>query len=178
MPQLRNRTAKGADVRIWLALAVAAAVSGPAPAALDAREADGPRTEAPVETVGSVKTVKGEARIVRGGQPLRAEVGTRLLLHDVLQTGTDASLGVVLRDETAIALGPLSELAIKDFAFKPAEGVFASLVAMVKGTMVYITGRIARLAPGAVRVETPVGVAAVRGTKVLVEVKERKAGRR
>jgi hypothetical protein len=165
-------------VRIWLAIAIAAAVSGLAPAALEAREAGDPPAQPPTDVVGTVKTVKGDARIARAGQTLRAEVGTRLLRNDVLQTGASASLGVVLHDETAIALGPLSELEIKDFAFKPAEGLFASVVAMIKGTMVYVTGRIAKLAPGAIRVETPVGVAAVRGTKILVEVKEQKAGRR
>jgi hypothetical protein len=165
-------------VRIWLGLALAAAVSGLAPTALGARAADQAQAQPAGDAVGSVRTVKGDARVVRAGQTLRAEIGTRLQLHDVLQTGIDASLGVVLRDETAIALGPRSELEIKDFLFKPAEGLFASVVAMVKGTMVYITGRIAKLAPGTVKVETPVGVAAVRGTKILVEVKEQKAGGR
>lgn len=165
-------------MKIWLALALAVALTGLAPAALDARQAGTPQAPPADEAVGSVKTVKGDARIVRAGQILPATVGTRLLLHDVLQTGPDASLGIVLRDDTAIALGPRSEIAIKDFTFEPAEGLFASVVSMVKGTMVYITGRIAKLAPGTVKVETPVGVAAVRGTKILFDVKEYKGGRR
>jgi hypothetical protein len=178
MPRRGIRITKGVDVRFWLSLALAAAVAVLAPTALDARAADDLQAQTAGDPIGSVRTVKGDAQIVRAGQVLRAEVGTRLLLHDVLRTGTDASLGVVLHDETAVALGPRSELEIKDFVFKPADGLFASVVAMVKGTMVYITGRIAKLAPGAIKVETPVGVAAVRGTKILVEVPEKAGDRR
>ena len=165
-------------MKLCLAFALAAAVSVLAPAAIGARPADIQKDQPTGEVIGSVRTVKGDARIVRAGQRLPAEIGTRLLLHDVLETGASASLGVVLRDETAIALGPGSELALKDFAFKPAEGLFASVVAMVKGTLVYITGRIAKLAPGTVKVETPVGVAAIRGTKLLIEVKGPETGGR
>lgn len=119
---------------------------------------------------GSVKTLRGDAFIVRDGRRTAPEVGTRLYAQDVLHTGKDGAMGIILRDDTTLSIGPSSELALKEFVFRPKEGLFSSVTRIVKGTLVYITGRIARLAPKSVTVETPVGVIAVRGTKILVKV--------
>jgi len=145
------------------AAAVAATAQPPQSAAGPARE------EA---VIGTVQTVKGAAFILRGGQRLPAERGTRLQARDVVRTGKGAALGLVLRDETAISLGPSSELALREFVYKPSEGLFASVLSFVRGTMVYIAGRMARLAPSSNRIETPVGVAAARGTKFLIVIPE------
>lgn len=126
------------------------------------------QTPAP-EAAGSITTLKGAAFILRGGQRLPAAIGARLFPQDGLQTGHDGSIGVVLRDDTALSLGPDSEVALKDFVFQPKDGLFASVLRLVKGTMVYLSGRIAKLAPNSMKVETPVGVVAVRGTKFLVK---------
>lgn len=131
-----------------------------------------PVAEAPDQerVAGSVKTLKGEAFIVRDGRKTAPEVGTRLYPQDVLHTGKNGAMGIILRDDTALSIGPSTELALKEFVFRPKEGVFSSVTKIVKGTLVYITGRIARLSPKSVTVETPVGVIAVRGTKILVKV--------
>lgn len=122
--------------------------------------------------VGTVQTLKGSAYIVRGGQRLSAGRGTKIYQQDVIRTEKGGAVGLVLRDETAVSLGPSSELAVREFIYKPSEGVFSSVLSFVRGTMVYIAGRIAKLAPASMRVETPVGVAAARGTKFLVAVPE------
>ncbi len=131
----------------------------------DPQQASGTDTAA-----GSIKTLKGEATIVRNGQEILAELGSRVYSEDVLRTGEDGSLGIILRDDTTVSLGNSSELRMKEFAFKPNEGVFAVALKMVKGTFVYVSGRIAKLAPEAVKVETPVGVVAVRGTKFMAKI--------
>jgi hypothetical protein len=129
-----------------------------------------PQATATDTAAGSVKTLKGEAIIVRNGQEIPAELGSRVYAEDVLRTGKGASLGIILRDDTTVSLGPSSELGMKEFAFKPNEGLFAVALDMVKGTFVYVSGRIAKLAPDAVKVETPVGVVAVRGTKFMAKI--------
>ncbi|HEY6839476.1 MAG TPA: FecR domain-containing protein [Geobacteraceae bacterium] len=124
------------------------------------------------KVIGSVKTLKGEGVIVREGVTIVPEPGTRLYQTDVVRTGKDGAMGIILRDETALAIGPSSELSLKEFVFRPKEGMFASVVRFVRGTLVYITGQIARLSPDSVKVETPVGFAAVRGTKFLIKIGE------
>jgi len=75
-----------------------------------------------------------------------------------------------LRDDTTLSLGPNSELKLSDFQFKPDEGILGMTLNMLKGTLVYISGQIAKLAPGSAKVATPAGIAAVRGTQLLIEV--------
>ncbi|MBX7259585.1 MAG: FecR family protein [Candidatus Hydrogenedentes bacterium] len=128
--------------------------------------------QAPVsDEVGSVKTVKGSVSIVSGGQTISAAVGTRLHVADVLKTEKDGSVGVILKDDTVISLGPSSELEMKDFKFEPKEEEYSFVTRMVRGTFVYVSGLIGKLSPESVKMETPVGIIAVRGTKLLIRIK-------
>ena len=130
------------------------------------------------DLVGSIATVKGAAQVIRGDQELAAEKGVRLYASDVIRTGEGGGVGIVLRDDTTLSLGPSSELTMSEFKFKPDEGVLGMTLAMAKGTLVYISGQIAKLAPGSARIETPAGVAAVRGTELMVEAPAAKAPKR
>jgi hypothetical protein len=120
--------------------------------------------------VGSVRTLAGSAVIIRQGQELPVALGDRLLAEDVVRTGADGSIGIVLRDDTLVSLGPASELEMTEFDFRPDESAFSLVINLVKGTFVYMSGRIGKLAPEAVKVETPVGIVAVRGTRFLVKI--------
>jgi hypothetical protein len=135
-----------------------------------AQVVENPAQAKPAASVGSVKIVHGEVFILREGKHLPAAVGSPVQVRDVVHTGPDGSVGLVLRDDTSLSLGPSSELALKSFTFQPNEGLFGALIGMVKGTLVYISGRISKLAPGSVKLETPVGIVAVRGTKLLVKI--------
>jgi hypothetical protein len=129
------------------------------------------------ELMGSVTNVKGPVHVVREGQEITAEKGLRLYPSDVIQTGEGGGIGVVLRDDTTLSLGSSSELKMSEFKFKPDEGILGLTLSVMKGTMVYISGQIAKLAPGSAQIETPAGVAAVRGTELLVEVPASKAAK-
>ena len=93
-----------------------------------------------------------------------------VLASDLLRTGSDGRLAITLDDDTRLSLGPDTEVSLQQFAFAPAEGQVSMVLRMVKGALSYISGRIARLSPSSVRIETPTSVIAVRGTHVLVRV--------
>jgi hypothetical protein len=122
------------------------------------------------EIVGCIKTTTGGAVVVRGAQTTPATGGMHLLMNDVLRTSADGHLGVLLQDGTGIGLGPNTELKIDTFIYEPAQGKLALGLRLVRGVMAYFSGRIARLAPGAVTVETPVGVIGLRGTHLAVSL--------
>jgi hypothetical protein len=124
-----------------------------------------PATEVPA---GRVKVVSGTASIVRGGQPQAVQVGARLFESDVLRTGSDGQISVMLNDETRVSLGPNTEVALASFAFEPAESRLALALRIIQGAISLVSGRIARLKPDAVRIETPSSVIGVRGTHVLI----------
>ncbi len=121
---------------------------------------------------GFLKTVKGSASIIREGKPIPAAVGARVFKDDTLSTGPDGSLGIIFLDDTVMSLGPRSVVALKDFEFSPAEGRLSIIVRMMKGTAVFLSGIIAKLAPKAVRIETPKANIGVRGTRFAVKVEE------
>lgn len=123
------------------------------------------------EAIGTVHAVTGSAAVVRADEVIPAEKGLRLYEDDVLRTESEATLGIILRDDTTFSLGPSSEMAMNEFEFDPSEGLFSMAVRFVKGTFVYISGKIGELSPGAVEVETPVGIVAVRGTEFLARIK-------
>lgn len=122
------------------------------------------------QEVGQVKAVSGSVTIVRGDSAIAAVVGFPLRESDQVQTGADGRLGVTLRDETRLSFGPNTRLELSRFAFSPAEDRLALTLRLVRGTLSYISGRIAKLAPGAVAIETPTSVIGVRGTHLAIEV--------
>jgi hypothetical protein len=120
--------------------------------------------------IGLVKVAEGVATVQRGDATLQAQLGLALQEGDVLRTGADGRLGVVLRDDTRLSLGPESEIQISHFVFAPAQGRLALVAKMVRGVMAFVSGNIAKLSPDAVRIETPVAILGVRGTQFLAKV--------
>jgi FecR protein len=120
--------------------------------------------------IGLVKVTEGMATVQRGNETLPASLGLALQEGDVLRTGADGRMGVVLRDDTRLSLGPESEIRIDRFLFAPSKGHLALVVKMARGVMAFVSGNIAKLSHDAVRVETPVAIVGVRGTQFLVKV--------
>ena len=128
--------------------------------------------DAAADAIGHIQTLQGQAFILRAGTTLPATTGAELRKNDLVRTGKPAAVGIVLTDDTTISLGSNSELSLDDYSFDPKQGKFALALRMVKGTFSYITGQIVKLAPDAAKVQTPDATIAVRGTKLLVEIKD------
>lgn len=120
------------------------------------------------QPIGLIKVANGDAAITRNGQRLAARAGGQLYQMDVLSTGAKGSLGVILRDDTTLSLGPASEIHLQQFAYKPAEHKLGMVVKFARGMISYMSGKIAKLAPGSVRLETPTATLGVRGTSLAV----------
>jgi hypothetical protein len=123
--------------------------------------------------IGSVKSAQGHAVVRRGSGAIPASEGLRLELNDVLVTSADGRLGAILGDGTRLSLGPNTELTVDRFVYQPAEGKFDLLLRLGRGLLAYISGRIARISPQSVTLETPVGVIGLRGTKFAVSIEGR-----
>lgn len=120
--------------------------------------------------IGSIKTLEGKVEITRQDRAVKAGAGSRIYGQDTIKTGANGSVGIILRDDTIISLGPDSTLDMKEFRFDPLEKDFSLVCRMLKGTFIFISGVIAKLAPEAVKLETPDGTVAVRGTRFAVLV--------
>jgi hypothetical protein len=122
--------------------------------------------------IGAVQKTSGSASVIRQGQTFPAQPGFKVRMNDILQTGPGGSMGVVFQDETALSLGPDSLLAIDEYVFAPKKGKFSIVLKMLKGTAVYFSGLISKLAPDAARFETPSASVGIRGTKFAVKVED------
>jgi len=122
------------------------------------------------EAAGRIKVVSGSAFIIRGGEQVAAQAGQMVFQADVLRTGADGRIGVTLEDETRISLGPASEARLDRFVFKPADGLLGLVLRVSRGVAAYVSGRIAKLAPDSIRLETPAAIVGIRGTTVAIRV--------
>ena len=124
---------------------------------------------------GRIKIASGAAFIVRANSTIDAQAGQDVFEADTLRTGNDGRLGLTLKDDTRLSLGPNSEIRLDRFTFAPAEGRFAFALKVVRGVAAYVSGRIAKIAPDAVRLETPSAIVGVRGTTLVMRAPQ--AGR-
>jgi hypothetical protein len=124
------------------------------------------------EIIGTVRNSTGEAAITREGRLLPASEGTKLFAGDTLSTGSDGSLGIILRDDSTLSLGPGSRFVIQKFLFSPAKGQLGLLGRLTRGTMAYLSGLIEKLSPESVRFETPTASIGIRGTYFAVKTGE------
>lgn len=122
------------------------------------------------EVVGYVKTVQGDASLVVAGNTVKAEPGTPVHAANVLKTGKPGAMGVTLKDNTMLSIGPDTELVVDAFDYAPAQGALKLAANLTKGSLNYVSGIIAKLKPDAVSVRTPSGNIGVRGTHFVVTV--------
>lgn len=120
---------------------------------------------------GSVKSVSGEAQVLRiGAAPVALKQGDRVFEKDVLTTGKGAALGLVMRDNSTLSLGPGSRLVVERFLFEPEKGALAQVFKLSRGSMAAVSGEIVKLNPAVAKVETPVYSVGIRGTHFLLNV--------
>lgn len=119
---------------------------------------------------GRIKVASGSAFLVRDGAQVPAQVGQIVFESDSVRTGADGKLGVTLNDDTRLSLGPNSELKLERFTYAPAESGFGLVLRFVRGAATYVSGRIAKLAPDSIRLETPAAIIGVRGTTLAINV--------
>jgi hypothetical protein len=124
------------------------------------------------ESAGSLRKKKGDVLIERYGNIVKAEDGTPVYPKDTVRTGADGSVGIIFKDNSRISLGPNSRLDLKKFVFKPAQGQFSMVNKLTKGTASFVSGKMTKLSPESVVLETPRSTIGVRGTTYNIKVSE------
>jgi len=121
-------------------------------------------------SAGRIKVVSGAAFIVRASKLIPAQIGQDVYTADALRTGADGRIGVTLKDDTRFSLGPGSEVRLERFNFATADGALGLALRIVRGAAAYVSGRIAKLSPDSIRLETPAAIVGVRGTTLAILV--------
>ena len=124
------------------------------------------------EVAGRVKTTEGTATLISGGTRTPAKVGASVQMGDVVETGADGSVGNTFRDASRVSVGPNSKMVIDKFVFSPKTDDYGLVTRIQEGTLFYVSGLIAKVAPEKTSVATPDGTIGIRGTRLLVSVRK------
>lgn len=117
------------------------------------------------DPIGRVDTVKGFATVVRvDGQTETLSLGDPIYKGDKLTTGAGSSLGLLLGDETTVAMGDKAEMVLDDLVYDPDEESGNLSISILDGLFTMKTGKIASTDPQAMIVRTPRAMSAIRGT--------------
>jgi hypothetical protein len=123
--------------------------------------------------IGQIKTVKGQVTVERKGADRPGQIGLLLEPLDVVKTGADGSVGITMRDNSLLSAGPNSILSLDRFEFDASGSQPGRFQAgLQRGTLLVVSGRIAKQVPPSMTVRTPSAVLGVRGTEFAVEVDE------
>jgi hypothetical protein len=136
---------------------------------------DAATAQADSGTIGYVKTLTGTATVTPAGStaPRPLAIAKPIHEHDRVETGPDGQIGITFRDDTRITLGPNSRLDLARFVFRPAAKEYGFVLQLGYGTLQYLSGLTATLAPDAIAIETPGSTIAVRGTRLLIRAEQR-----
>ena len=121
---------------------------------------------------GVVKTARGSAVVEREVGKIALAPGARVNQGDRIVTGTDGYLGITMRDDTLLTLGPGTVLALDTYGFDPKTHDGSFLVSLTKGALSVVTGLIAKRSPDSFVVKTRMSTMGVRGTEFIVEANE------
>jgi hypothetical protein len=122
--------------------------------------------------IGQIKVLSGPVTVSQAGAARAGKAGETVFLNDDVETGGDGSVGITLNDGTTLSLGPGSRMVLDDFVYDPGRDQAGMTVGVLKGTMAYVSGRIASLAPEKVSVRTPMATIGIRGTRFVVKAGE------
>lgn len=116
--------------------------------------------------VARVKRLSGDVSVIQNGATTPVAVGDRLPASAVIVTGPGAAAGLTFRDNTRTAIGPNARMELSRYAFEPGRsGADAELETNLSaGAAAFVSGRVTKSKPGAMRVRTPAALLGVRGT--------------
>ena len=120
--------------------------------------------------VGVVKSVEGGATLTRNGETITVVTGMEIKQADIVKTDRQGTVGLVFSDDTRISMGPKTEIAVDDYLFEPSEKRLSFILRLIRGTVSFLSGQIAKLSPESVQLVMPAATIGVRGTHVLIKV--------
>ena len=130
-------------------------------------QADGSASVAPA-IIGHVTKLTGNATAIRNGVSIILNQGDNVHKGDVVQSGSDSTLGITFIDGTVFGLASNAKMVLNEMIYDPNGSDNKSLLSLVQGTISFVAGATAK--KGDMKIDTPVATMGIRGTAVLVEI--------
>src|SRR2546429_7017045 len=129
-------------------------------------QADGSASVAKV--IGHVSKLVGTATAIRNGVSIILNNGDNVEKGDVVQSGSDSTLGITFVDGTVFGLSSNARMVLNEMVYDPNGSNNSSLMSLVAGTISFVAGQTAK--HGGMKIDTPVATMGIRGTAVLVQI--------
>ena len=129
-------------------------------------QADG--SAAAAKIIGHVTKLSGNATAIRNGVSIILNNGDNVHQGDVVQSGSNSTLGITFVDGSVFGLGSNAKMVLNEMVYDPNGSSNSSFLSLVQGTISFVAGATAK--HGDMKVDTPVATMGIRGTAVLVEI--------
>lgn len=90
--------------------------------------------------------------------------GKTVYHKDTISTDAGGRLQIMLLDQSVFTIGPNSEMFVDEFVYDPDSAAGKVAVRVTKGAFRFVTGKVARKNPAAMKVALPTGTIGIRGT--------------
>lgn len=98
----------------------------------------------------------------------RLKAGDGVHLDEMIATGAKGKAQLIFKDETALTIGPRSEVTLTTFVYDPDPNKGKVVVSAAKGVFRFITGSLSKKA---YKIETPMATMGIRGTIVEAQIR-------
>ena len=125
--------------------------------------------------IGQVQNLNGIVFAVRpDGTRVALQVGSQVYQGDVLESGADGAIGVILADQTSFSMGENGKMVLDEMIYDPGAQKGSVSMSVVQGTFTFVSGVVAKTDPDAMSLRTPFATIGIRGTQVGIELVEGK----
>jgi len=123
------------------------------------------------EPIGSVENVSGTVFAVRtDGTRIELQEGDQVFQGDILESGPDGAIGVLLADETTFSMGEEGRMVLDEMIYDPGTQEGSVSMSVLQGVFTFVSGQVAKTDPDAMTLDTPVATIGIRGTQVGIEI--------
>jgi len=125
------------------------------------------------EPIGNIESLQGEVFAIRvDGTRVRLELGDQVFQGDILESGPEGNVGILLADETTFAMGPEGRMVLDEMIYDPATQQGSVSMSVLQGVFTFVSGQVAKTDPDAMTLDTPVATIGIRGTQVGIDIRD------
>lgn len=122
------------------------------------------------ESSGFVKTLKGDATIIRENKNIDVKIGTAIYEKDIIKTSHGSTLGLIFKDNTLISLGSKTTYIVEEYEFNPEQKKEKFISRLKKGSIACLTGLMSKVNKDAMKIKVKTASMGIRGTHFIVSV--------
>ena len=129
-----------------------------------------PGSAVAAEFIGVAAALRGDvirvASVTDEGEIGPLSSGTRIFLGDEIEVAAGGRMQIMLLDETVFTLGSGARLTMDEFVYDPATQSGSMSTQITKGAFRFVSGKLAKSSPDAMKVRLPSANLSIRGTQV------------